>query len=185
MSKWVVRATAFAVVAFILHSFVGMRDAAWQARVETVMDIATIELARADSLLTENELLQMEADSLANEAAKRDTVIIRMVEELPTPAPSCEAFTEPRDRVIRFQEVRYGDLQAAYDKRGDAMDLLRRAEIAARGAADSLYAVLDDRPRPLSLLIPEVGVGAFAGVCSTGAPCAGIGFTLQWKVRLF
>lgn len=185
MSKWIVRVVALAVAAFILHSFIGMRDAAWQARVETVMEKATTELARADSLSDEAKDLRALADSLALEAERKDTVIVRMVEELPAPSPSCEAFTEPRDEVIRFQEVRYGDLQKAHETQTKAMDLLRRAEIAARESADSLYAVLDDRPRPLSPLIPEVGVGAFAGVCSTGAPCAGIGFTLQWKVRLF
>ena len=82
-------------------------------------------------------------------------------------------------------EERHENITAAFERQREAAVLLRAAEAEAHRAADSLAAVLDSRPRPLSPLIPEIGVGAFAGFCSTGQPCVGVGVGVQWKVRLF
>ena len=174
-----------AAAALAAQSVIGQRDAEWQARVETESARAEHALAIGDSLRVEADSLEALADSLAGAAHARDTVIVTMIEELPAPPPDCEPFTAPRDSVIAEQERRYADASAALENQRSAADQLRLAEAKARESADSLLAVLADRPRPLSPFIPEVGVGPFAGICATGQPCAGFGVSLSWKVRLF
>jgi len=184
-AKWILGAAAVIAAVLIVRSFVSARDADWQERVEREMVRADVALAAADSLVDRATELEGLATSLAFEAEKRDTVIIRMVEELPAPPVDCEPYTAPRDRVIMAMEERHENITAAFERQREAAVLLRAAEAEAHRAADSLVAVLDSRPRPLSPLIPEIGVGAFAGFCSTGQPCVGIGVGVQWKVRLF
>jgi hypothetical protein len=183
--KWVLGAVAVVAAVLVLRSFLSARDAEWQARVETEMVRAELALGEADSFAYQAALQEARADSAFALAEERDTVIIRMVEELPAPPVDCEPFTAPRDSVIMVMEERHNDIRTAFEKEREAAALLRQAEAAAHRAADSLMAVLDDRPRPVSPLIPEIGVGVFAGMCSTGQPCAGIGVGVQWKVRLF
>ena len=183
--KWAVGAVAIVAAVLIVRSFVSARDADWHERVEREMVRADLALAAADSLVDRATELEGLATSLAFEAAKRDTVIIRMTRELPAPPPDCEPFTAPRDSVIVVMEERHDNITAAFAREREAAVLLRQAADRATTAADSLAAVLDSRPRPLSPFIPEIGVGAFAGFCSTGQPCVGIGVGVQWKLRLF
>jgi hypothetical protein len=183
--KLVVGAVAVVAAVLIIRSFVSARDAEWQERVEREMVRADLALTAADSLTEEAASWEAIASGLAVEAATKDTVVIRMIEELPAPPPDCEPFTAPRDSVIAVMEERHEDISAAFASQREASALLRAAEAEAHRAADSLAAVLDSRPRPLSPLIPEIGVGVFAGLCTTGQPCAGIGVGVQWKVRLF
>lgn len=183
--KWILGAAAIVVAVLVVRSFVSARDAEWQTRVEREMLRADAALAASDSLVDRATELEVLADSAFRKAETRDTVIIRMVEELPAPPADCEPFTAPRDSVIVAQEERYENISAAFEKQREAAVALRLAEASAHRAADSLAAVLDSRPRPLSPLIPEIGVGAFAGICSTGQPCVGLGVGVQWKVRLF
>jgi hypothetical protein len=178
---------AVAVVAAVLavRSWAGQRDAEWQARVERVQAQADAALAIGDSLRVEATSLGVVADSLKIESEKQDTVIVHMVEQLPAPPPDCEPFTLPRDSVIMFMEERHETITEAFERQREASALLRQAEARAREAADSLSSVLDDRPTPLSPFIPRVGLGATAGICTTGQPCVAVGLTLSWEVRLF
>ena len=168
-----------------IRSFVGARDAEWQARVERETVRAEVNLAIGDSLRAAADEMQGMVDSYALLAEQKDTVIVRMVEELPAPPPDCEPFTAPRDSVIMVMEERHDNVSAALESQREAARLLRQAEARARTSADSLLAVLDDRPTPLSPLIPRVGLGATAGICTTGQPCVAVGLTLSWEVRLF
>lgn len=183
--KWVLGATAIVAVVLVVRSYVGAKDAEWQTRVEVVQAQSRENLAIGDSLREEAAELRGLATSLAFAAEQRDTVVIRMVEQLPAPPPDCEPFTLPRDSVIIALQEQYGLATAAYRTERSASDQLRLAEAKARESSDSLLAVLADRPKPLSPLIPEIGVGLFAGLCTTGQPCAGVGVGFQWKVRMF
>jgi hypothetical protein len=183
--KWIVGVAVLAAAILAVRSFVGARDAEWQARVERETARAEVALTIGDSLREEATFLGEVADSLAHEAEIRDTVIVRMVEELPAPPPDCEPFTAPRDSVILVMQERHADIASALRAQREASGLLRAAEAQARNAADSLLAVLDDRPRPLSPLIPKVGLGATAGICTNGQPCVSFGLTVNWEVKLF
>lgn len=157
----------------------------WNARVERVQAEARANLALADSATARADELQGLSDSLAFLAEQRDTVIIRMIEELPAPPADCEPYTAPRDSVIHELGLRADDLLAAFEIERTASDQLRIAEARSHAAADSLAAVLSDRPLPKPGWIPEIGLGATAGICTTGQPCVAVGVTLSWKVRLF
>jgi hypothetical protein len=193
--KYALGAVAVVAAVLVVRSWAGQRDAEWQERVERVQATAEAALAFGDSLRVEAAELGVVADSLKIEADRRDTVIVTKIKELPVivtkikelPAPpvDCEPFTLPRDSVIVLQEERYDAISEAFDRERQAAALLRQAEARARTAADSLSSVLDDRPRPLSPLIPKVGLGATAGICTTGQPCVAVGLTLSWEVRLF
>jgi hypothetical protein len=183
--KYALGAVAVVAAVLVVRSWAGQRDAEWQERVERVQATAEAALAFGDSLRVEAAELGVVADSLKIEADRRDTVIVTKIKELPAPPVDCEPFTLPRDSVIVLQEERYDAISEAFDRERQAAALLRQAEARARTAADSLSSVLDDRPRPLSPLIPKVGLGATAGICTTGQPCVAVGLTLSWEVRLF
>lgn len=183
--KYALGAAAVVAAVLIVRSYWSANDAEWQERVER--ESARAEAARdiGDSLRVEAESYEKLADALAISSAEKDEAIGLLMEELPTPPPDCEPFTAPRDSVIALQEERHDDDRAALEAERSATDQLRLAEAAARGATDSLLAVLNDRPRPLSPLIPSIGLGATAGLCTTGQPCVAVGLTLSWEVNLF
>jgi hypothetical protein len=183
--QYALGAAAVVAAVLVVRSWAGQRDAEWQERVEREQARAEVLLAIGDSLRVEAASLGVVADSLYIEAEKRDTVIQRMVVELPAPPVDCEPFTLPRDSVILVMEERHETITDAFQKEREAAALLRTAEANARAAADSLSNVLDDRPKALSPLIPRVGLGATAGICMTGQPCVAVGLTLSWEVRLF
>jgi hypothetical protein len=183
--KYALGAVAVVAAVLVVRSWAGQRDAEWQERVEREVARAEEALAIGDSIRVEAESYESLADSLATASKQRDTVIVRMVEELPAPPVDCEPFTAPRDSVIAEMAERHDDVAAAFEAEREAAALLRAAEARARVSADSLLAVLDDRPRPLSPLIPKVGLGATAGICTTGQPCVAVGLTLSWEVKLF
>lgn len=186
MVKYALGAVAIVAAVLVVRSWAGQRDAEWQERVEREMVRAEEALAVGDSLRVEARSYEEVADSLAVEAETRDTVIVTMVKELPAPPADCEPYTAPRDSVIVQQEERYDDITAAFEAERQAAALLRAAEAKARMAADSLSGVLSDRPRPLSPLIPSVGLGCTVGISPlTRRADAACGLSLQWEVNLF
>ena len=172
--------------ALAVRSYMGQRDAAWQARVESEMVRAEAALAIGDQLREEATTLEGVVDSLYVEAQRQDTVIQQMIVELPAPPVDCEPFTLPRDAVILELGEQNDTISEALRQQREAAGLLRAAESRARAAADSLLAVLDDRPRPLSPFIPSVGLGCTAGISAlTRQPDVACGLTLSWEVKLF
>ena len=184
--KYALGAVAVVAAVLIVRSWAGQRDAEWQQRVERVQATAEAALAIGDSLRVEATELGVVADSLKIEADRQDTVIVTRIEALPAPPVDCEPFTLPRDSVILLQEERYDTISEAFERQREASGLLRQAEARARLAADSLSAVLDARPRPLSPLIPSVGLGCTAGLSvMTAQPDVACGLTFSWEVNLF
>jgi hypothetical protein len=182
--KWILGAVALVAAVLVIRSIFEGQDAQWQARVDREVDRAVISLAETAIAVLRSDSLEAVADSLALEAGRRDTVIQKMIVELPAPPPECEPFTLPRDIVIKNLGKQNRLVSTAFLRQREAAAQLRIAEAGARRSADSLLAVLGDRPRPISPLIPQVGLGATAGICTTGQPCVAIGLTLSWKVKL-
>lgn len=183
--KYGIAGAAVVAAVLVARSFVNQRDAIWQERVEREMARAEESLRAVDRAQAEAAALEIAVDSLIAKDAIKDTVIITMIEELPAPPPDCEEFTAPRDSVIRLlREQRLNVLEALRVQR-EAAALLQNAADQAATTADSLYSVLGDRPRPVSPLLPKVGVGVVAGLCTTGQPCVAGGLSVQWEVNLF
>ena len=185
MFKWAIGAAAVVAAVLILRSFIGAQDAEWQERVERIQAEAAVNLATATRTVARADTLEALVDSLSTAVRYQDTLIIRMVEQLPAPPPDCEPFTAPRDSVILHMEKRHESITTAFERQREASALLRTAEVQAHRAADSLMAVLDDRPRPVNPLIPKIGLGATVGICTDGRPCVAFGLQLSWEVNLF
>lgn len=187
MLKWILGAVAVVAAVLVIRSYIGARDAEWNARVERESARAEIALALGDSLRVEADSLEARVDSLSVRASVRDTVIRRVVERIPVEVPAdCEPFTAPRDTAILLLSEQVGDVTAALDAQREAAARLRAAEAKARIAADSLLAVLDDRPRPVSPLIPSVGLGCAAGLSPLSRQADVVcGLSLNWEVKLF
>lgn len=183
--KYGIMAALLAGAVIAVRSYVGMKDHDWQIRVEEEMTRATLALDSARVDRARADSASARADELSLAVAARDVRIDAMRSALPEPTEDCEVFTAPRDSVIAEMDVRHEDVLAALDSERSATALLRAAEARAHASADSLFAVLKDRPRPLSPLIPSVGVGITAGICSTGQPCIAAGLTLSWEIRIF
>ena len=186
MTKIALGAVAVVAAVLFVRSVIGAKDAGWQERVERETVRAESALSLGDSLRVSARSYEKLADSLAVAADKRDTVIQRMVVELPAPPPDCEPYTAPRDTLIAELQEQNTEVMDAFKAEREATTRLRVAEAHARAASDSLLAVLDDRPRPLSPLIPSVGLGCTAGLSAlTRQPDVACGLTLSWEVKLF
>ena len=183
--KTAIVAVAVLAAVLVVRSVIGAKDAEWQSRVERVTTESRANLAAADIARLRADDLQELADSLMAESVKRDTVIVTRIKNLPAPPPDCEPFTIPRDEIIIDLRKQKNLVATAFARERQASTQLRMAEAGARRSADSLLAVLDDRPRPVSPLIPALGIGATAGICTTGQPCMAVGLTLSWKLELF
>jgi hypothetical protein len=107
----------------------------------------------------------------------------RRVRRQPVPEP-CVAVAAARDTVIDSLLVTIDGLQAAAALQGEAIARLSGALADTRAAADTLRAILAAAPSPRPAWVPAIGVGPFVGLCADGRPCAGLGVSLQWKVRL-
>ena len=166
-----------------VNHIVDKLNADWQARVDSVQTFADGETARAEVLHSEASYLQAQADSLAALAPVVDTMRIVEIMEVAVP-DTCEVFVAPRDSVISELLQNNGLLREALATERTAAERLRAAYVSLEVAYDSVSAVLDDRPIQLPRFIPRVSMGAFAGICTDGQPCAGIGIGLTWKVRL-
>ena len=185
LGRYIVGAAAIVAAVLTIRGMVGARDAEWQARVDRVISDTEVALAEGTVFRSNADSLTTLADSLRIEASRRDTVIQEMIVELPAPPAECETFTLPRDRVILTLGEQIVTITAEAEAERGAAQLLRLAEAHARMSADSLRAVLDDRPKPLPSFIPRIGLGATAGVNSHGQPDVVFGFTLSWEVKLF
>ncbi len=183
--RYIVGAAAVLVAVLAVRSIVGARDAEWQARVDRVLVSTSTALAEGAVHLSNADSLTTLADSLRVEASRRDTVIQKMIVELPAPTAGCEAFTLPRDNVIFTLGEQVIELTLVADTERSAAQKLRLAEALARLSADSLRAVLIDRPKPLPAFLPSIGLGVTAGVNTRGQPDVVFGLTLSWEVKLF
>jgi len=183
----------------------------WRARVEVVQAEADAQLEQSRFLEREaarwearaNELsgvaggLRSKADSLAERLSDQKYVLKGRINSVETPA---ELVGHPaivqRDDLIEdlyanivVQEEAYGELSVAYDSLSvaytfsvDRGNSLQEALRAATIAADSLNAVLDDRPGLEPWWKPHIVVGPSAGIAGSGVPYAGVGVTVGWKI---
>ena len=183
--KYALGAAAILVAVLVVRSYTGGKEAEWQARADLAVAHAEEALAEGALARAEADSLQALADSLLSAGVRVETIVKEVIVNLPAPPTECEAFTLPRDKVILL----LGEQSTLYRRSAEvqraAADQLRVAEALARATADSLIIVIKNHPRPRPSLIPAVGLGATAGLCTTGQPCVAVGLTLSWEVKLF
>lgn len=160
---------------------------AWNERVETVLEFAEEETARADSAVAEADVWQSRADSIAIEAEARSPIIrerIRLVRDSVPVPDTCYAVVAQRDSLIDAALAEADRWRAAYEAERSAADRLREGYNALLVVSDSLVAVLEDRPKPRPRWLPSLQVGLFAGICSDGQPCVGVGGGLTVEIKI-
>jgi hypothetical protein len=175
----VVGLVVLAVTSLVADRCYSSRASEWEARVVAVQRVADEHRQRAEAAEVEAEKLRSQAAAIAEAAEARQPVIDTMIVRLPPAETPGEA---QRDTIITELQTQVQTWKSAYQKQLEAGAVLRVAlgEMTARG--DSLEAVLADRPTKKPWWIPEVVMGPFAGLCSEGRPCAGVGVALGWKI---
>ena len=188
--RWVAGAVgALVLIALASAVLSGARASRWAVR-------AAEAVARAEVLATQATEAAAEADSVSHEAlvaherahraqaeVERLRAELRPVDEAPE---ECLEDLLARDRVIVAQDSVIVAQDAAFGRQMEAYVALRSAFGDLQISHDSLSAVLEDRPGPTPTwrkLIPDVGIGLTAGVCSNGGLCAAVGPTLTWRLR--
>lgn len=152
------------------------RATAAEARSDTLSAYADSLVFVADSAIARGDSLAFVADTATGR------VVVRWREVAAEPAPdTCAPFLAARDSVISDALAAAADWELAYDTLYTAAARLRVAYDTLHIAHDSLRVVLADRPRLRPWWAPKVSVGAFAGVCVDGRPCAGggVGITVE------
>jgi len=179
------RLVIFALVAVALlgaaaagYSYLDRRFREWNERVEAVQEFSRAETARADSLAAIALEMRLRADSLASLPSVVDTI---HVDSIIAAAPDTCA---PVVAIVEALVIENQNLRDAYDLQRSAADKLQLSYDALLVVNDSLMTVLDDRPIPPPEWIPSFRVGPFAGVCSSGTMCVGVGVSISWKVPI-
>lgn len=183
MVKWV-RPLVIGLVVVLVTSLVAGRcyssaRAEWEARVERVQGAAEVHLERARAAEAEAQRWRTQAARLAEAAESAQPAIDSAVAELP---PAETPGEEARDEVIMALRGQVTLWRDAFRAQQEAYASLRIAYDNAIARGDSLDAVLDARPGERLWFLPELTMGAFAGLCSTGQPCVGVGVGLGWRI---
>lgn len=156
----------------------------WEAHVEAAQLEAKKNAARADSLVIASDMYREQADSIQlvadSIAAIRPRLIVR-IDSVPVPAEAVP-FTAPRDTLITVLTAENESLRSVAKRLQMSTSDALTANALLRASVDSLSSVLDRRPKPRSRLIPTLGAGIMAGVCSDMRPCSGVGITLSWRL---
>lgn len=158
----------------------------WNERVEVALAFSARETARANALFVQAEADRTRADSLAADVAAGIANVrerIRIIRDTVVVPDTCQVFVIQRDSVINELLAENEQLFRAYDLQSTAASRLRDSYNILLVANDSLRTVLEARPIPPPAWMPTIGVGAIGGMCTTG-PCAGVGVSVSWKVRL-
>lgn len=159
----------------------------WEARVETVQRQAVVNLERTVEALQEEAEQSERADSIADDVRDRAVRVEERIDTVRVETPP-ELEDHPaivqRDSIIDEVVEQRDDALHAFEEQKEATATLRDALEESRETVDSLSTVLEDRPGPKPWFVPEVGAGPFAGLCSGGRPCTGVGVHVSWQVSL-
>lgn len=180
-------AALIVAVVFALQTRWSDERAAWELQADQVRERSAelVEEAAEAAAAAARRAIEAEAKADSAEAAREAAEAI--LTTLPPVPAECEAVVAQRDTI--FMEV--------IDTLVVSSDMYRQAWTIERARADDLallngglatqlaetVKLLDKRPKD-RWWMPEVGAGVFAGICTTGQPCTGVGATLAWKVRL-
>lgn len=152
--------------------------------------------AVADQLRGESRMWHIVADSqqiiaegLRARAARRDTVVMtryRTMRDTLVIPDTCRAIVAFDDSTVAGLDSAYTDLQDAFLHEKEATAALSSQVLGLEHAYDSLSTAYDKATKPphlsfLAKLKPAIGPGVFAGLCTSGTPCAGVGITLSWR----
>lgn len=179
--KYAVAVAALLFVLSLVQDWMhGRERARWDTDRARIIESVAQKDARIVTLTLRADSASAVADSIAHEARAKQPEIrerIRLVVDTLPPDTI-------RDPIINDLLVEAEQWQAAYELEVDAHADTRQALVLARASVDSLTALVNRVPDERSPWLPQVGIGLFTGVCSSGTVCTGAGATLSWKIRL-
>lgn len=169
------------LVALAAHSCATKERAVeWEARADSALAVARQESALAASAAAAAAEAEARAVRLARSAEGRGAGVRERVVLLGGAGEPQSPAIAVRDTLIAQMDTVAREWEAAYREQVVATDSLKVSLGHLTVARDSLVSVLEDRPRPRSSWMPEIGAGPFVGVCTSG-PCLGVGVSLTWR----
>lgn len=186
----VVGAAAALIVAVVFAFQVRMNDAkdAWEAEADSIREASALaigEFQRQSAVLDSLYVLSLQEGAEAQESREVAERRLRDIESVSVP-PECDSVVAVRDTIymevidtLRVSSDQYRAAWLIERERGDSLELTAD-ELATQLAAN--VKLLDNRPKD-RWYVPEVGAGIFAGLCTDGLPCSGVGATLSWELR--
>lgn len=184
----IVIAVAVVVIAVVVtdHCHQGNIEQ-WEQRVETLQRAHEATRTRALDLLEAERARADSAEARAQRLRVQEPIIRERIDSVRVHTP-VELQDEPaivqRDSIIDGLIRQRDQWKALYEEEHTANKRLRRALDNAVADADSLSAVLDDRPGDRPWFIPRLGLGPGAGITFDGDPYAGVGVHISWSISL-
>ena len=169
---------AVAIAALALGNCYGSERQDWEDRIADVQLVVAQLRAQNEDLREQAAAHESITDSIVAVAEPLEQPLALQIDRvLPSLPP------ETRTLVLELQD-QSARWQAAFRAERSRSQALLAAEATVRAAADSLQAALDARPGERPWWIPREGVGPYVGICTSGLPCAGVGATLSWEIKL-
>lgn len=171
---------AVAVAVLFLSCWQGERYDAQVARADSLATVADTERAAALRFQRAADSIQARVDTVVRVQRVRDVRVDSvLVEVRGQPVPEgCEAIVADHRAALDSLETSRDTWRASYEGQkaatallGVAYDTLEVAYTRVRTA----YELLRNPPRRL-----QVAPAVFAGLCTDGRPCAGVGVTIRW-----
>lgn len=162
------------------------RASEWERRVRVAMSEADQLRSRAEAAEQEAEELRSQAVAAAEAAEARDPIIRHQIDTVRVMYPAETPGEIARDTIIDDLVEQRDQYHLAYDLERQAHEKTREALFAEQVRGDSLYILLEERPKEPPWYIPSLGVGPFAGLCSkphTEACMGPVAVTLTWKLK--
>ncbi len=154
----------------------------WERRVRVAMNEADNLRERAEAAEAEAEQLRSQAAAAAEGAEARAPEIRERIVQLPPPETPRDTAA---DQIIRDLEENRDEYKLAYELEQAAHNKTREALFNEQVRGDSLYILLEERPKAKPWWIPELSLGPQAGVrWPDGKPYVGFGVTVGWKIKL-
>lgn len=149
-------------------------------RADSLATVATHQRGQAEAWHVLFEQQQARVDTAVVVRRVRDRVVdtlVQVVRELPVPE-GCESVVAEHRLALDSLAASRDDWRDQFTAQREATATLQQASVADSVAYASLsaaYRLARNPPKKLTLS-PAV----FAGLCTDGRPCAGLGVTLRW-----
>lgn len=179
--RYAVAVAALLFVLSLVQDFLhGRERAQWDSDRARIIESVAQKDAQIVKLMLRADSASAVADSIAQEARARQPEIRERIRVVVDTLPPDTI----RDPIIHDLLTEAEQWQAAYEWEVEAHAETRQALVLARASVDSLTALAHRVPDERSPWLPQVGIGLFTGVCSSGTVCTGAGATLSWRIRL-
>lgn len=181
-------AAVVVIAVVVAGQCVHQNESEWEDRVERLQKDFAESRARYEEALEDAKERADSAETLAEEARAHQPAIekrIRTVRVETPPDLEDHPAIVVRDSIIDAQQDQIGRWRSAFEQQRRAFLDLQEVAEDALAQADSLSAVLGDRPSGRPWWLPRLGVGPYVGVNAKGEPSIGpVSAHISWEIKL-